>query len=214
MDNTKDKVVDALDLEEEENVEVEVETSDDQPGANTDTTNNNNSIELQQIEDDAAGLPLPMGMAEVISHTAEGRVEVEVEQIDDNDGPELPASMLEASLNAADPQIASKTSAILRNNVSSVNETSPPVPFNSAEYEDTEDVIAKKKAKEEEINQQKPAAVSTCTKTNEKEKTGIPLVGKSVHIPTSKIIEGGEGMSDNTIPIQEEGIRVEGEGRM
>lgn len=41
-----------------------------------------------------------------------------------------------------------------------INQLSPPIPFNSANFEDDADTIAKKKAKDE-IKNQKPAAVST-----------------------------------------------------
>ena len=91
--------------------------------------------------------------------------------------------MLEASLNAADPEVVSKTSATIPNSLSSVNdEHSPPTPFNSANFE--QDNIAKKIAKDE-MNQ-KPAALSD---TNEEEKRVIPLVEESVNIPTSEHIE-------------------------
>jgi len=196
MDNSN-KNVDAL---EQENVDVEVETSDNQPNNHISTNRLAMPSRLQQIQDDNDDMPLPMGMAEVISN---GRVEVE--QIDDdNVGPEPPA-MLEESLNASDPEIARKVSATLQNNLSSVNDQSshPPVPFDSAEYEDTEDVIAKKKATKDEMNQQRPAAVSN---NNEVE-------GEEVLIPTDRClifepstdIEGGEGMSDNTNTNTERG---------
>ena len=71
-------------------------------------TNNTLSSGLQQIEEDDNDLPLPMGAAEEISNTVEPPKQKigKVEQLEDEDiGPELSAAMLEASLNAADPQI-------------------------------------------------------------------------------------------------------------
>ena len=59
-------------------------------------------MELIDDEDDN-DLPLPMGMAEVISNRAEPPKQAgKVEQLDDDNGPEPPAAMLEASLNAAE----------------------------------------------------------------------------------------------------------------
>ena len=55
-------------------------------------------LELIDDEDDN-DLPLPMGMAEVISNRAEPPKQAgKVEQLDDDNGPEPPAAMLEASL--------------------------------------------------------------------------------------------------------------------
>ena len=160
-------------------------TITDQPGTNANTNTTNTSSGLQQIEDDTDGLPLPTGAAEEISNRAEPPKQIDkVEQIEDDDlGPEPPSAMLEASLNAADPEVVSKTSATIPNSLSSVNdEHSPPTPFNSANFE--QDNIAKKIAKDE-MNQ-KPAALSD---TNEEEKRVIPLVEESVNIPTSEHIE-------------------------
>ena len=162
----------------------------DQPeGTNVNNNNTSNiSPGLQQIEDDNSGMPLPMGMAEVISNRAEPPKEKigKVEQLDDDDGPEPPVAMLEASLNADDPEIISKT---ISNNLSSINELSPPVPFDSANYEDT---IAKKIANDE-MNQ-KPAAVS-----NDDEAVVLsPPDRDSIYEPSREIIEEGEDISDNT----------------
>jgi len=55
----------------------------------------------------------------------------DIEQIDDNDGPEPPVATLEESLNTADTDIANKTSAAISNNLESINQLSPPVPFNA-----------------------------------------------------------------------------------
>ena len=56
----------------------------------------------------------------------------------------------------------SKVTVDLENNLASINEqNNPPVPFNSAEFEHDEDRIAKKKAKDEMMNQRPTAAVST-----------------------------------------------------
>jgi len=143
---------------------------------------------LQQIEDDTNGLPLPMGMAEEISNRVEPPKQVgKVEQLDDEDdlGPEPPASLLEASLNAADPDINNKISETISNNISSVNELNPPMPFDSATFE-THDAIAKKKAKDE-MNQKLPA-VSSAPPSNR----------DSIYEPSREIIEGSEGISDNT----------------
>ena len=90
MDTTKDIV-------DEENNNVDVAT-DDQPDVVNNTTNTNipsttSSSGLQQIEDDnSSDMPLPMGMAEVISNRAEPPKQIgKVEQIDDDVGPEPPA---------------------------------------------------------------------------------------------------------------------------
>jgi len=195
--NNSNTVVDALDLEEEENVDVEVETSDNQPGCHTNTNTLAMPSELQQIEDDNNDIPLRMGsMIEAISNATEGRV-VEVEQIDDNDGPEPPAAMLEESLNASDPEIARKVSVALQNNLASVNgENSPPVPFNSAEYEDDKDIAKKKKKVKDEMMNRKPTAVSTSSDT--KEVVLPPSDRDLIYEPSREVVEGSEGISDNT----------------
>ena len=182
MDTTKD-IVDTHQNEEENNVDVATE----QPNVNNNNTSNISSG-LQQIEDDNEGLPLPMGMAEVISNRAEPPKQIgKVEQLDDDDnGPEPPAAMLEASLNAADPDINNKISETISNNLSSINELSPPVPFNSATFE-TQDAFAKKIAKDEIMNQ-KPAAASSAP----------PSDIDSIYEPSREIIEGGEDIPDNT----------------
>jgi len=98
-------------------------------------TNASATSGLELIEEDNSDQPLPMGMVEVILNTAESPKQIgKVEQLDDDDCPEPPAAMLEALLNIADPQIATKVT----NNLASVNETSPPTPFDSTEYEDTD----------------------------------------------------------------------------
>jgi len=141
-----------------------------------------NTLELNN-NDDNSDLPLPMGMAEVISNRAEPSKQKtgKVEQIDDEDiGPEPPAAMLEASLNAAE-----KSNDMIRSSLESIDdELIPPTPFHSSNFE--QDTIAKKKAKDETMNQ-KPAAVSN--NTNEEEKRVIPLVEESVDMPTSENIE-------------------------
>jgi len=169
----------------------------DQAVSTTDTDQSNQPngiVGLEQVdEDDTAGLPLPMGMAEMISNAVEPLEQTgKVEQIDDDDvGPEPPTVMLEASLNAADPQIASKLTPTISNNLASVNELSPPVPFNSAEFE--QDTIAKNKAKDE-MNRQL-AAVSN----GEDEAVVLtPSDEASIYEPPREVIEGREGMSDNT----------------
>ena len=187
MDTTKD-IVDVPQNEEENNDDVSTE----QPNVNNNNNNNNTSATsspgLQQIEDDTDGLPLPMGMAEDISNRAEPPQQKggKVEQLEDDICPEPPAAMLEASLNAVDPEIASKVSETLSNNLASVNEqNSPPTPFDSAEIE-FEDAIAKKKAKDDIMNQ-KPAAVEVLPSSNR----------DSIYEPSREIIERGEGI-DNT----------------
>ena len=148
MDTTKD-IVDAHQNEEENN-NVDVATNDEpdvvNTTKNTNIPSNTSSAGLQQTEDDNYDLPLPMGMAEVISNRAEPPKQIgKVEQIDDDDDcPTPPVAMLEASLNAADPEINNKISETISNNLSSINELNPPVPFGSTEFEDT---IAKKKPK-------------------------------------------------------------------
>ena len=179
MDTTKD-IID----EEENNIDVATE----QPNTNTTNTINNTSATsfgLQQI-DDNNDLPLSMGAAEVISNTAEPPKQIgKVEQINDNDlGPQPPVAMLEESLNATDPDVVKTIS----NNISSTNddELAPPVPFNSAQFE--RDTIAKKKAKDELNQQVKPAVISAAP----------PLDRDSVYESPREVIEGNEGMSDNT----------------
>ena len=90
---------------EENNVDVATSSVIDQPNANTDTNtvNSNISSGLQQIEDDN-DMPLPMGMAEVISNRAEPPKQIgKVEQLDDDDdGPAPPVATLEASLNLSE----------------------------------------------------------------------------------------------------------------
>ena len=77
-----------------------------------------------------------------------------IEQIDDDVGPEIPAAaMVDASLKAADSN-SKLSSSEVANSLESINETSPPVPFNSAKFEDS---IAKKR---DEIMNQKPANVN------------------------------------------------------
>ena len=175
-------IMDTKENQNEENND-DVATVDQPEGTNVNNNNTSNiSPGLQQIEDDNSGMPLPMGMAEEISNTAEPPKQVgKVEQIYDEDiGPEPPATMLEASLNAADPEIVSKT---ITNNLSSINELSPPKPFNSANFEDDE--IAKKKAKDEMMNQ-KPATIS------EDVVLLPPSDIDSIYEPPREIIEGGD----------------------
>jgi len=183
MDTTKD-IVD----EEENNNDVDVAAEQPNNNNNTSKTSATSSSRLQLIEDDNNDLPLPMGAAEEISNRAEPPKEqkiskVEVELIDvDNIGPEPPA-MLEASLNAANPEINNKKTAILSDNLSSVNDdqSSPPTPFDSTEFEDT---IAKKK---DEI-------------ANQKDRDSVlpPSDRDSIYELPREVIEEEEGISDNT----------------
>jgi len=78
----------------------------------------------------------------------------DIEQIDDNDGPEPPAAMLEESLNTADTDIANKTSAAISNNLESINQLSPPTPFNYAQFQTATDSIPDNKT--DLINQLSP----------------------------------------------------------
>jgi len=101
-------------------------------------------LELIDNEDDS-DLPLPVGMAEEISNAAEPPKQIcKVEQIDDNDGPEPPAAMLEASLNAAE-----KSNDTIRASLESIDDefNTPPTPFNSTIFE--QDAIAKDNNEEE-----------------------------------------------------------------
>ena len=177
-----------MDTKENQNEEnnVDIATDDHQPPTNNNT---NTSSGLQQIEDDNSDLPLPMGHMAEVSNAAELPEQRKVEQIKDDDlGPEPPAAMLEASLNATDPELNSKTSAAISNNLASVNETSPPTPFNSANYEDT---IAKKK----DAMNQKPAAVSSC----EGEKAVLsPPDRDSIYAPSREDIESMDEIRGNT----------------
>jgi len=135
-----------------------------------------------------------MGMAEVISNAAEPpKQNGKEEQIDDNDSPEPPVAMLEASLNdATDPDINNKISETISNNLESINddETSPPTPFNSAEFE-KDDAIAKKEAKDE----MNPPAANTITNANNDEgEEGLlpPSDIDSIYEPPREVIEGDE----------------------
>jgi len=113
-----------------------------------------NTLELN-TDDDNSDMPLPMGMAEEISNTAEPPKQTigKVEQIDDNnDVPEPPAALLEESLIAAE-----KSNDMIRSSLESVDdgELMPPTPFHSSNFE--QDTIANKIANDD-MNQ-KPAAV-------------------------------------------------------
>ena len=184
-------------VDEEENNNVDVATSSaDQPDVNNNSTSNTSSTGLQQIDDDTDGLPLPMGAAEVISNRAEPPKQTrKVEQLDDNNlGPEPPAAMLEASFNAADPDVVNKS---ISNNISSINdnEISPPVPFNSAEFDQEEYEIAKIKRKvKDEMNQTPAVNTNTNTNTNDEDEEEVfPSSGRdSVYEPPTEVIEGGE----------------------
>jgi len=133
---------------------------DQSEGTNTDNNTNTSlatlSSGLQLMDDDNNDLPLPMDMAGVISNGAEPPKEKigKVEQIDDNVGPEPPAAMLEASLNAADPDVVNKVTSDITNNLSSINQLSPPVPFNYAQFQAATDSIRDNKA--DLINQLSP----------------------------------------------------------
>ena len=99
--------------------------------------NDNRLQVIEQLDDDDTDLPLPMGMAEEIisNDTFDPPKRIgRIEQLDDNEGPQPPAAMLGPSLDIAN----NKTSADNTNNLISINdeEHSPPVPFNSAEFED------------------------------------------------------------------------------
>ena len=166
MDTEDDKVVD-----EDNNNNVDVATDDQPPDTDTST---NISSGLEQIEDDNSDMPLPMGMAEVISNRAKPPKQIgKVEQIDDDDvGPKPPT--VEDSLNDADRSDKVRMTASLAS-TNNNDEPSPPVPFNSAIYEDN--MMNKQR--------QKPAAIYN---TNEDEVV-MPLVEESVYIPISGRIE-------------------------
>jgi len=179
------------------NVYVEQQNTPVVPPTSTDIDQSNQPsgiVGLEQVdEDDTSGLPLPMGMAELISNRAEPPKQKgsKIEQHDDDNGPEPPTAMLEDSLNDADRSNKVSITASLASTTNNNDEHSPPMPFNSAEFEDT---IAKKKAKDEMMNQ-KPAAVSN----NEDEEVILtPPDRDSIHEPSREVIEGTEGMSDNT----------------
>ena len=184
-------------------------------------------VGLEQVDGDDSDLPLPMGMAEDISNRAEPPKQKgsKIEQLEDDNGPELPVATLEASLNSADittlkgsatdmnhssTYAAALTEALqsgkinlkevediinsfkdtpTTTNTEYINElNSPPVPFDSAEFE--QDAIAKKIAKEE-MNQ-KPTAITNNTVV-------LPPSNRdSIYEPSREIIDGEEGMSDNT----------------
>ena len=190
--NTVSNNVDNVDNHEDEDINIEQDGGHHRISTSTSTTFNTNtatSSGLEVIEDDNSNMPLPTGMAEVISNRAEPPKETgKIEQIDDNDlGPEPPVAMLETSLNAADPEIASKVTADIVNNLASINEeqNNPPVPFNSADYEDT---IAKKIAID--VTNQTPSVINTISVEVADE--------ESMYEPPREIIEGEEGMIDNT----------------
>ena len=136
--NTKE-TVDGISNEEEE-ADIANVTNDNQPpvpsaprfsdlSSYQSRRSTNNTLELNN-DDDNSDMPIPMGMAEEISNAAEPPKQIgNVEQLDDNDnGPEPPAAMLEASLNYTE-----KSNEMIRASLASVNEqNSPPTPFNSA----------------------------------------------------------------------------------
>ena len=75
--------------------------------------------------------PHAIATSETINQPSGAQPSADIEQIDDNNGPEPPVATLEESLNTADTDIANKTSAAISNNLSSINQLSPPVPFNA-----------------------------------------------------------------------------------
>ena len=105
---------------------------------------------------DAEGLPLPIGMAENISNAAEPPKQIGKVELIDDDGPALPPDMMG---DAFDDSHTKMVAAALRSNQQFVNELSPPRPFNFAEFEDSDgdDALTKKMARED-MNQ-KPAAI-------------------------------------------------------
>jgi len=129
---------------------------------NTDNNTNTSSLAIlssgfQLMDDDSSDMPLPMGMAEGISNGAKPQKQKigKVEQLDNDDvGPEPPAAMLEASLNAADPDVVNKVTSDITNNLSSINQLSPPVPFNYAQFQAATDNIPDNKT--DLINQLSP----------------------------------------------------------
>jgi len=151
---------------------------------------NNNTLELNN-DDDNSDMPLPMGMAEEISNTAEPPKQTigKVEQIDDNnDVPEPPAALLEASLNAAE-----KSNDMIRSSLESIDGelNTPPTPFHSSNFErEGEDDIAKKKAKDE-ITNQKPSVVVLDTSEDVED---IPKSNDtdSIYEPSREDIERGD----------------------
>jgi len=139
-----------------------------------------NTLELNN-DDDNSDLPLPMGMAEVISNTAEPPKQQigKVEQLDDNnDVPEPPAAMLEESLNTAD-----KSNDMIRSSLESIDddELIPPTPFHSSNFEQ-DTTIAKKKTKNVMMNQ-KPATVNDEVVVTDRD---------SIYEPSREDIERGD----------------------
>jgi len=119
------------DQNEEDDNNVEIAT-DDQPDVNTNNTPSNTSSGLQQIDDnDNSDLPLPMGMAEVISNRAEPPKQIaKVEQID-NDCPEPPAAVGSNTRCRSSSNYQQGYSIYIKQ-LSTVNEqSSSPTPFNS-----------------------------------------------------------------------------------
>jgi len=180
-------------------VDIDVEQQQTMPATPPPSTNIDQSnqpsgiVGLEQVDDDDSDMPLPMGMAEVISNRAEPPKQKgsKIEQLEDDNGPEPPTVMLEDSLNDADKSNKVSITASL-SSTNNNDEYSPPMPFNSAEFEDT---IAKKKAKDE-MNRQ-PAA-NTSTNHEDEEDVSPPSDRDSIYEPPREVIEGSEGMSDNT----------------
>jgi len=168
------------------------------PLPDIDQSNQLRRIGLEQVDGDDTDMPLPtLGIAEDISNRAEPPKQKgsKIEQLDDDDvGPEPPTAMFETSLNAVDrSNKVSITSLAPTNNN---DEHNPPTPFNSSNFEEDVISIAKKKAKDE-MNQQKPPAVSNNEVEGEEVLTP-PLDRDTMYEPPREVIEGREGMSDNT----------------
>ena len=125
--------------------------------------NNSSSVDVavtstfQLKEDDNNEVPLPIGMAENISNATEPPKQIgKVELIEDNDGPSLPPAMMGDAFDDSHTKMVA-AGGVASVDLGLVNEPSPPTPFNVPQFEDGDDALTKKMARED-MNQ-KPAAI-------------------------------------------------------
>ena len=137
---------------------------------------------LDLIDGDAE-LPLPIGMAERISNDVEPPKQIrKVEIKEDNDGPALPPAMLGDDMLLDNPTKMAVSAAGAGMGLQLGNELSQSTPFNVAEFDDGDDAVAKKIAKEEDVNQKLSAV-----RANE----------DLIHVPTRQDIEGDDIQDGN-----------------
>jgi len=175
--------------DEDNNVEEDVDVAFDQP-RDTNTDTDISSSGLQQIGEGDTNLPPPPSAPRlsVLSSYQSRRSTNNTLQFNADDNSDMPLPM----------DMAEDTNEMIRSSLESVNSNdghNPPTPFNSVAAEFEENTIAKKIAKDEI---QKPATANT--NTNDEDEDDVlppPLDRDSIYEP-SAVIEGGEGMSDNT----------------